>query len=638
MLEASLNMDPPTNEGDIKPATLEEVKEEGPLFSCNLFDTEMVRKVAQEFLTGLASSCVDNTTGGLFKSPASVAVDIRREMVDYLIQRSESFVAESVVNEGGTETVVSDNPYDNISDFIDDFGQSKRNFFSKVSGWILSERREDRIDDFVQEMEINGFWLMGRRETVAQTVIRNVDFKNTFHCNMKFKSEKELAEHISSCGFREINCENEGCNARFSAAQLEQHDSTCPFKILQCEQKCPEMLMRREMDRHCITICPMKLVNCSFYPVGCQSTVPQCKADEHRQENLQSHLVYILKLIYKEASSEALKKRAEQLEQASSGGRLAAARDARSLTTAIKNIDAKLGPLEVEKKTEVNPEVAELTDKKEDGTDKSTMKDDGKDLPQKNENSSESPTDRKKDGTSISTKKDDGKCSPHKNEKSSDSPTDKKEDGTGISTKKDDSKDSLHKNGMSLDSFTDKKEDGTSIYTKQDDCKDSPNKNEKSPDSSKTQHDSKVAPAKVDSPSSKTEVKEDSTNQSPSKSRSTEPPVENGGAKSPDKNVVSPKSPKNKESSQSHEEHPDLTVSSKKVESPKSEVSALSPKKHQNSSSPEMDIRETKESTPSPKIHHDSTSSPKMESAKSEESILSPKKHQYSTALVDKVE
>ncbi|MCD9639464.1 hypothetical protein HAX54_024033 [Datura stramonium] len=537
MSEASSNMDPPTNEGDIKPTTLEEVKEEGPLFSCNLFDAEMVRKVAQEFLTGLASACVDNTTGGLFKSPASVAVDIRREMVDYLIQRSETFVAEFVVLEGETETVVSDNPYDIISDFIDDFGQSKRNFFSKVSGWVLSERREDRIDDFVQEMEINGFWLMGRRETIAQTVIRNVDFKNTFHCNMKFKSEEELAEHIYSCGFREINCENEGCNVRFSAAQLEQHDSTCPFKILQCEQKCPEMLMRREMDRHCITICPMKLVNCSFFPVGCQCTVPQCKADEHCRENLQSHLVFILNLIYKEASPEALKKRAEKLEQASSAGRLANARDARSLTTAIKNIDAKLGPLEVEEKTEVNSEVAELTDKKENDTD--------------------------------------------------------------ISTKKDDSKESLHKN-------------------------------ERSPNS--PNHDSTNTPAKEESPTksenvvkstNKTEVKEDSINLSPSKGRSTKPPVENGGLKSPDKNVVSPKSPKNEESFKSPEEHQDFTASSMKVESSKTEESTLSPKKHKNSSLPEMDVHETKESIPSPKKHHHSTtSSAKMDTC--ETKVSSP--------------
>ncbi|XP_015073127.1 proteoglycan 4-like [Solanum pennellii] len=520
MLEASSNMDPPRNEGDMKPTNLEEVKEEGPLFSCNLFDAEMVRKVAQEFLTGLASACVDNTTGGLFKSPASMAVDIRREMVDYLIQRSETFVAESVVLEGGTETIVSDNPYDNISDFIDDFGQSKRNFFSKVSGWLLSERREDRIDDFVQEMEINGFWLMARRETVAQTVIRNVDFKNTFHCNMKFKSEEELARHVISCGFREIHCENEGCNARFSAAQHEQHDSECPFKILQCEQKCPEMLMRREMDRHCITICTMKLVNCSFYPVGCQSTVPQCKADEHRKENLQSHLVYILKLIYKEASSEALKKRAQQLEQATSGGRLAAARDARSLTTAIKNINAKLGPLEVEKKIEVNPEL----------------------------------TEQKGEGTDVS------------------------------------------------------------------------NKNEKSPDSPKTQHDLAPTPSKVESPTksvdvveptSKAQVQEDSIDISSNKHRSTEPPV---------KNVLSPTA-LNEESSKSPE---DVTTSSSK-----SEESTLSPMKHKDSSSPEIDTHETKESTPSPKKQHDSTaSSPKMST---HEPNPSPKQHHDSTASSPKM-
>ncbi|MCD7450024.1 hypothetical protein HAX54_003080 [Datura stramonium] len=360
---------------EIKPAAIEEVEEEDAPFHCKLSDAQMVQKVADELLPGLASACIDNTTGGLLKSPASVAVDIRKEMVDYLVQRSEMFVAESVVLEGDLVTEVSDNPHDIISDFIDDFARSKRNFFSKVSAWILSERREERIDDFVQEMEINGFWLMARRVAVAETLIRNIDFKNTYHCSMKFKTEEELSKHISSCSFREMDCENEGCNARFSAGQLELHDSTCPFKILQCEQKCPETLMRREMDRHCITVCPMKLANCPFYPVGCVSTIPQCKTDQHRLENLQSHLIHILKLIHKEASFGALKKRAEQLLEASSPGRLAAARDARSLTVAIKNIDAKLGPLEVEENTEDNAEGAELDDEKKDSTDLSTKKD-----------------------------------------------------------------------------------------------------------------------------------------------------------------------------------------------------------------------------------------------------------------------
>jgi homogentisate solanesyltransferase len=127
------------------------IEKEGyaPTFKCDLADTEIVHKIAQVFLPGLATACV-NTTGDVFRSPASVAVDMRKEMVDYLTQRSETFVAESVILEGASETEVSDHPYDIISkDFVDDFASSKRSLFSRVSGWLLSEKREDKIDDFL---------------------------------------------------------------------------------------------------------------------------------------------------------------------------------------------------------------------------------------------------------------------------------------------------------------------------------------------------------------------------------------------------------------------------------------------------------------------------------------------------------
>ncbi|MCI13472.1 TNF receptor-associated factor family protein, partial [Trifolium medium] len=96
-------MDLPTIDVDLEvPKKIEEdEKKEGPLFHCSLCDTEVIHKLAQMFLPGLASACVDNTTGGLFKTPGSVAVDLRREMIDYLTLRTESFVAESVILEGG---------------------------------------------------------------------------------------------------------------------------------------------------------------------------------------------------------------------------------------------------------------------------------------------------------------------------------------------------------------------------------------------------------------------------------------------------------------------------------------------------------------------------------------------------------
>ncbi|KAL3631623.1 hypothetical protein CASFOL_024607 [Castilleja foliolosa] len=355
-------MDPPADDIDLK---LEEEKESGPLFHCELFDMDMVHKIGQALLPGLASACIDNTIGGLFKTPASVAVDLRREMVDYLIQRSENFVAESVILEGGSNVDVSVDPYDIIPDFVDDFVSSKRNFFSRVSGWILSEKREDWIDDLVQEMEVNGFWLSSQRDLVAQTLLKNLDFKNTYHCSMSFRIEEDLERHKPNCGFRTMSCENEGCDSSFSVAQLEHHDSTCPFKILACEQNCPDSIMRREMDRHCITICPMKLVKCPFYAVGCQSTLPQSLVEGHRSESLDDHLIYILKGFHKEASHADLKERAKEIEKLSSREQLASTRDARSLTNLVKRLEARLGPLKVKQTEEEDKNKDLIDDKKE---------------------------------------------------------------------------------------------------------------------------------------------------------------------------------------------------------------------------------------------------------------------------------
>ncbi|CAN1306950.1 hypothetical protein LINPERPRIM_LOCUS26942 [Linum perenne] len=359
-MSATANADPPLTEVELVPEkeTIEDVKEPAPAFPCQLADIELVYKIAQSFLPGLATACVDNTTGGIFRTPGSVAAELRTEMIDYLTQRSETFVAESVILSGDdpqTENT-SDNPFDIVSDFVDDFASTKRNFFSRVSGWLLSEKREDKIDDFVQDMEVNGFWLVDKRSTVAEALLKNVDLKNRFHCDQKFNTEEELAGHVAVCGFRSSNCNNEGCDVTFSAKNLNDHDSICPFKIIPCEQSCSEHIMRRDMDRHCITVCKMKIVACPFYAVGCQANVPNSMMDQHRSEQVRSHVLSTLVSMHKEASVDDLQPRADQVLEVMSSG-LAEARDVRSLTRRIKNIEAKLGPLEIKprKKDEDSP-------------------------------------------------------------------------------------------------------------------------------------------------------------------------------------------------------------------------------------------------------------------------------------------
>ncbi|KAK1417027.1 hypothetical protein QVD17_26149 [Tagetes erecta] len=356
-------------------------------------------------------------------------------MTDYLTRRSETYVAEFLLSENASMLELSEHPYDIITNLIDDFSSTKRNMFSRVSELVLSDRREDRIDDFVQEMEINGFWLLARREYVASVLLKNVDYKNAFHCNMVCSSEDELVKHKAECKFRPMDCTNEGCTTRYCAAQKEHHEAVCPFLVLPCEQKCSDFVMRREMDRHCVTICPMKLVKCAFHTVGCKSSIPQCNVKQHNVDDLSSHLLYIIRTAHKEASDENLKQRVEEICSLSNTEKLARARDTRALTYLIKDAEAKLGPLDAKTKPHAeSPSHGDINNKESPTKTVPSVVKDGADSPNvKEENpgsqSSGSLTEKpaiKEDDSKLPTKTEpsvvkDGADSPEKKEENPES-------------------------------------------------------------------------------------------------------------------------------------------------------------------------------------------------------------------------
>jgi hypothetical protein len=84
--------------------------------------------VAQLLLTGLATAYIDNTTDDL--SYASVAITLRKEMVDYLKERSEnssqSQLLVQLIVVLNQQVKVSDDPTEAISDFMDEFADVKR--------------------------------------------------------------------------------------------------------------------------------------------------------------------------------------------------------------------------------------------------------------------------------------------------------------------------------------------------------------------------------------------------------------------------------------------------------------------------------------------------------------------------------
>ncbi|PKA49305.1 hypothetical protein AXF42_Ash014207 [Apostasia shenzhenica] len=341
---------PPPMPMDLPVSNPGPVKEEHCSFHCHYCDPEVVHKIAQVLLPGLATACVDSTSGDFFRSPSVVAVELRKELIDYITERSETYVSEILLrvqeSAGGPDPapeLPTDDPSEIAADLVEEFTATKRNLLSLVSGWILSDGREDKIDDLVQEMEKNRFWEIDRREAVAEALLRNLDYKNEFHCSMRFEEEQEFAEHNVKCSFRPVICSNKGCRVKFCFSHEEQHELICLYKVLPCEQKCAEMILRREMDRHCVTACPMKLVNCPFYQIGCQSAFPHCRLREHCRQNLRTHLICLLPVLHRneDSSEDEWNELAEALDKAQTEDQLAKALDVRALTAAIKSLEAK---------------------------------------------------------------------------------------------------------------------------------------------------------------------------------------------------------------------------------------------------------------------------------------------------------
>lgn len=326
------------------------VEEDGCSLRCDLCDTEIVHSMAELLLRGLATASVDSTTGDIFKSASSVAAAVKTELENYMLVRTESLIRDFV---DGTQDhsdqlmKASTRPTEFLSDLIGDFVASKRNLLSHVSGFLSSESRLNRIKDFMQKMEMENVWTLDVRQATSETILESIDMKCIFHCPEKFVEQDKLVDHRSRCKFRVVGCENDGCSVSLSAIHSEEHDSICPFKALPCEQLCEQHVMRSEMDKHCATVCAMKLINCPFYHVGCETAFPQGNLENHCSKLLQTHMLYVLQASTRQnAAVNDMNQRLQLLEKAQSLNEISGALDVRSLTLIIKEQEAKIKDLE----------------------------------------------------------------------------------------------------------------------------------------------------------------------------------------------------------------------------------------------------------------------------------------------------
>jgi homogentisate solanesyltransferase len=126
---------------------------------------------------------------------------------------------------------------------------------------------------------------------------------------------------------------------------------------------------RGEMEKHTLTICPRKMVVCSFQPVGCLRTMEQGVLEQHCVEFMGQHLLQVLQSVHKTAIAvEDQTQRISLLEKALSIAQRAEAVDIGSVVLTLKEQETRVKLLEQEvrklrqdlKATDVSAEVLQL--------------------------------------------------------------------------------------------------------------------------------------------------------------------------------------------------------------------------------------------------------------------------------------
>lgn len=269
------------------------------LKECGYYDVQKVQEICKSLVYALGAASVEKAIGGLFNQPPTVVEDMKKEMVDYVQGQVDAYAM------GSTGSHSQSDPVKLIQDMLEGFVKSKKTLFRRVSSKLnlFGEKQDERVEGFVQEIEKKGCWVMGQREAAAKSYLRRVDRSRVHHCEMKFKSNEELAQHKRRCPLRPLMCENANCGEVVAAVNAMAHDETCPVKLLACQQKCKAMVIRADMAIHCSTMCPMKPVPCPFHEVGCQEALHQSMVEHHCAQSTSSHLSLVLQALLKQQAS-----------------------------------------------------------------------------------------------------------------------------------------------------------------------------------------------------------------------------------------------------------------------------------------------------------------------------------------------
>ena len=107
----------------------------------------------------------------------------------------------------------------------------------------------------------------------------------------KMIQRRYLTSHVETeCPRRKVNCQY--CHDTGEHQFIEgQHKEECPKLPLPCPNNCEVgSVPREDMEAH-RKECPLEMIQCEYYSVGCEVTMARKDQEKHKKENMEDHLM-----------------------------------------------------------------------------------------------------------------------------------------------------------------------------------------------------------------------------------------------------------------------------------------------------------------------------------------------------------
>ena len=114
---------------------------------------------------------------------------------------------------------------------------------------------------------------------------------NCFNNCGKMIERRYLTSHVDNeCPCRKVNCQY--CHDTGEYQFIEgQHKEDCPKFPLPCPNKCEVgSVPREDMEAH-RKECPLEMIQCEYYGVGCETRMARKDQEKHKKENMEDHLM-----------------------------------------------------------------------------------------------------------------------------------------------------------------------------------------------------------------------------------------------------------------------------------------------------------------------------------------------------------